>query len=212
MKKKIAAVSMILICLAISVSGTLAYFTASERAHNVITTSGIGIELAEKQEQNGVLVDFPKEGIFGVMPGASVSKIVSVVNDGGADAWIRVWVNVSISEGGDPIANPTIKNLPLTITGKDGEPMDVITLDVDNASWIVGADGYYYYHEPLAAGAETNALFKTVSFVKEMGNEYQNCKVLIDVTAEAVQSDNNDPRANGGNADDVKGWPTEVNR
>lgn len=67
--------------------GTLAYFTSENTAHNVITSGGVNIEVVEKtQGKDGVLVDFPKEGVRGVMPGSDVSKIVSVKNTGESEA------------------------------------------------------------------------------------------------------------------------------
>ena len=119
MKRKVLALAVVTICLAIIASGTLAYFTAEETAHNVITSGNINIEIVEKHDDDGdpstELVDFPEEGVSGIMPGCDVSKIVTVKNKEDSNtAWIRVWVNVGISEAGDPITNPTIKNLPLT--------------------------------------------------------------------------------------------------
>ena len=204
MKKKILLLATLAIFTSVIATGTLAYFTAEGQAHNVITTGKVGIELIEKMTaSNGTMIDFPKEGVGGVMPGTSVSKIVSVKNTGDAQAWIRVWVNVGISEAGDPISNPMIKNLPLTITDSNGEEIDVITLDFDHEKWIHSEeDGYYYYIDPVDVNDSTSTLFETVSFAKEMGNEYQNCKVLIDVSAEAVQTANN-----GNKVTEANGWP-----
>ena len=67
MKKKILLLASAVICLAILATGTLAYFTSSKTAHNVITSGGITIEIEEKTTGG---VDFPKEGIserFGVL-------------------------------------------------------------------------------------------------------------------------------------------------
>ena len=45
MKKKILALSMVAICMSVVAYGTLAYYTASETAENVITSGNVGIEL-----------------------------------------------------------------------------------------------------------------------------------------------------------------------
>ena len=202
MKKKLLALSVLMICLSLVSLGTLAYFNAEDTAHNVISSGSVNIELVEKTKgDDGKLVDFPKDGIEGVMPGTSVSKIVTVKNTGEAPAYIRVWVNTAISEPGDPITNPTIKCLPLTIT-VDGEEVDVLTLDYNTEDWTQGEDGYWYYNEVLKAGDTTEALFENVSFHKLMGNVYQNSKALVDVTAQATQVANN-----GDSAVEAKGWP-----
>lgn len=203
MKKKLLALSVLMICLSLVSLGTLAYFNAEDTAHNVISSGSVNIELVEKTKgDDGKLVDFPKDGILGVMPGTAVSKIVTVKNTGGADAYIRVWVNTAISEPGDPITNPLIKNLPLTIT-VDGEEVEVLTLDYNTEDWTQGEDGYWYYNEVLKAGDTTEALFENVSFHKQMGNVYQNSKALVDVTAEATQSANQKAE----HPWEAKGWP-----
>ena len=207
MKKKILILVAAALSLTAAVSGTMAYFTDSVTAHNVITTGGVSIKLVENTKDDaGADIVWPEEGLSGIMPGTSASKIVSVANNGQAEAWIRVGVDIAISESGDPITNPTIKCLPLTVT-VDGQEVDVVSYSVDSEKWLRGEDGYYYYKTPVAAGSSTAHLFEEVTFAKEMGNEYQNCTVYIDVIAEAVQTANNVPES--GKATDVKGWPNE---
>ena len=203
MKRKLLALAVLMICVSLVSLGTVAYFNAEDTAHNVITSGSVNIELVEKTKgDDGSLADFPKKGIEGVMPGTSVSKIVTVKNTGEAPAYIRVWVNSSISEPGDPITNPTIKCLPLTIT-VNGEEVDVLTMDYNTEDWTQGEDGYWYYNEVLKAGDTTEALFENVSFHKQMGNVYQNSKALVDVTAEATQSANQKAE----HPWEAKGWP-----
>ena len=186
MKKKVLVLAVIVMCLAVLASGTLAYFVAEGTARNVITTGGVGIELVEKYvDASGAKVDFPKEGITGVMPGTSVSKIVSVKNTE-AEAWIRVAVEKKI-------------------TGADGKELsaDVVTFVVDETKWQL-KDGYYYYLKPVAEGASTDILFDEVMFAGSMGNEYQGCKAEILVSAQAVQTANN-----GTSVLEAAGWPKE---
>ena len=201
MKRKLFALAVLAICAAIIASGTLAYFTAEDTAHNVITSGRVDVEIVETQrEETGNEVPYPAEPVSGVMPGGAVSKIVTVKNTGDAPAWVRMWINVGISEAGDPISDPTIKNLPLTIPGEDGAEIDVVTFALNETYWTLsGEDGYYYHNDPVEPGKQTAPLFKEVRFAREMGNEYQNCTVLIDVSAEAIQWDNN----NDGTAEDA---------
>ncbi len=198
MKKKILSLSVIAICLAIITSGTLAYFSTEEKAHNVITTGSIGIEIVEKmKDESGIEVDFPKDGIGGVMPGQSVSKIVSVKNNGEGEAWIRIKVDTTIENGNR-------EELPVTLAGN----VPALGLTIDPAFWVDGQDGYYYYVDPVAPAASTEVLFEQVRFAPQMGNEYQNCTANILVSAQAVQVANN-PIPAGGDVTDVKGWPME---
>ena len=191
MKKKILLAAAVMICLAVGASGTLAYFTSENTAHNVITSGGVNIEVVEKtQGKDGVLVDFPKEGVRGVMPGSDVSKIVSVKNTGESEAWIRVQVEsvIKATDGAD---------LPLMIENVGS----VMTYTV-GGGWSLGEDGYYYYDKPVAAGKTTDILFDTVTFAPQMGNEYQNCTANIEISAQAVQTANN-----GKTVLEAKGWP-----
>ena len=191
MKKKMLIVAAATICLAAGASGTLAYFTSENTAHNVITSGGVNIEVVEKTKNTeGVLVDFPKEGMKGIMPGTDVSKIVSVKNTGESEAWIRVQVEsvIKAADGAD---------LPLMIENVGS----VMTYTVGGA-WSLGEDGYYYYDKPVAAGKTTDILFDTVEFAPQMGNEYQNCTANIEISAQAVQTANN-----GKTVLEAKGWP-----
>lgn len=191
MKKKILALAAAVISLTLVAGGTLAYFTAEETAHNVITSGGVNIEVVEKTEgEDGVLVDFPKEGISGVVPGADVSKIVSVKNIGESEAWIRVQVEAAVKAADG-------SELPLELESG----VTVMTYTA-NDSWILGEDGFYYYSKPVAAGETTEILFDTVTFAAQMGNEYQNCTANIVIYAQAVQTANN-----GKTVMDAQGWP-----
>ena len=187
MKKRIFTIALIVICLAVFATGTLAYFTSEATAHNVITSGFVDIELVEKHiDGSGAVVDFPEKGISGVMPGMSVSKIVSVENTG-AEAWIRVAVDKKV-------------------TAADGSelPTDVITYQVDAEKWLE-KDGYYYYRTPVAPGESTEALFEEILFSGEMGNEYQSCKTEITIAADAVQAANN-----GTTVEEAAGWTEEL--
>lgn len=208
MKKKLLSIAVIIICLAVLGYGTLAYFTDEAVAHNIITSGGVNVEIEEwKQAPTDDEPGIPFKDVSGVMPGASVSKIVTVKNNkNSSESWIRAWVNVGISEPGNPILNPKIKNLPLTITVGE-EEIEVVQLDFNlgagSDQWTFNEeDYYYYYNSPVDPEEITTPLFETVKFAPEMGNEYQNCKVLIDIYAEAVQTANN-----GGTALEADGWP-----
>lgn len=190
MKKKILLVSALAILFAVAVSGTLAYFTADEVAHNIITSGSVEIDLVEKtQLPDGTLADFPQEGISGVMPGTVVSKIVSVTNTGLSEAWIRVKIEAKIvgADGKE-------------LSGKLSDGSPVMSFEISE-NWVE-KDGYYYYKNPVAPGKNTDELMKEVTFDLLMGNEYQNCTANLIVSAEAVQTANN-----GKSVTDAEGWP-----
>lgn len=171
-KKLFAFASAVVVCCALAIGGTLAFYSAEEKAHNVITSGGVDIALNEwQQEDDGTLVPF--EDQTDVMPGVSVSKIVEVENIGPAPAWIRVKADkaIQLADGTDADAS-------------------VATMDFNETAWTY-ADGWWYYNQILPAGQTTEPLFTAVTFAAHMGNEYQESKATVDVTAQAVQSDNN---------------------
>ncbi len=192
MKRKILCLSVFAIMLAILAAGTIAYFTAEGRAHNVITTGSINITVVEQQMgENGTTVEYPKNPITNVMPGAEISKIVTIRNDGKSTAWIRVKVGTEIKLVGEGVADTSL-----------------IVLNFDDKNWTE-KDGYYYYNKPVDPTESTTALFDTVKFDPQMGNEYQNCTVNINIYAQAVQTANNNPE---GGVTEVKGWPAETTK
>lgn len=181
-KKKLAVLALLVVCLAIIATGTLAYYTAQETAYNVITTGTLSMDLHDETTGGK---PFPEEGIKGVMPGRVVDKVVYVENDGDVSFWTRI-------------------KLVKKITASDGNTerlnFNKITLDLNTADWTEH-DGYYYYNKPLNPGEETAKLFNKVTFSKSLGNAYMDARVEINVIAQAVQSKNN-----GSSALDAIGW------
>lgn len=197
MKKRIFSLAVVCICLSLLVGSTWAYFTSSDTAHNVITTGGIGIAIVEKTKSGDTLLDFPAEGMTNIMPGSTVSKIVTVENSGSGEAWIRVKVEPVIT-------NAQGEALPLTIESSNGL-LPVMTY-TPGESWLDGGDGYYYYATPLSPGESTAVFFDEVRFAPEMGNAYQHSTAKLTITAQAVQTVNN-PKPDSGNLSDIPGWP-----
>lgn len=190
MKKKIFAMAVMLICISILASTTLAYFTDVGTARNVITTGGIKIALVEQQLVGDVLVDYPDEPIA-AMPGKRVSKIVAVKGLDQA-AWIRMRFDVIVFDTtGEAMEVPADELAKLIIIATDGE------------NWTF-RDGWWYCNQAVTPGESTKPLFESVEFAKNMGNRYQESTVHVDVTAQAVQKANN-----GATVLDAAGWPED---
>ena len=184
MKKRIFALAVAIICLAIAAYGTSAYFTHEQTATNVITSGSIKVELQEWSDTGNGLVPFVD--LEGVLPGMEISKIVQVKNTGGQAAWVRVSADKSIH----------------LAEGVNGEvDLSLISYDLNTAFWTE-KDGFYYYNTILQPNEVTEPLFTKVIFSATMSNMYQNSKAVIDVTAQATQVANN-----GTSALDAAGWP-----
>lgn len=184
----IAATAVML--AALTVSGSLAYFTARDTARNVITTGSIRIRLVEHTvDENGSIVAFPEEGLSGLYPGATASKIVQVKNTGRGEAWIRVRVEPSVLDADGKALSATLDS---------GEP----ALTFEPLTGWTYREGCYYYNEPVPAGELTDPLMEEILFSPRIGNDYQGCTVNILVFAQAVQTAHN-----GMSALEAQGWP-----
>lgn len=191
MKKRIFALAVVLICLSILASTTLAYFTDTGTARNVITSDGIDIAIEEWQKTPAGLIPYPSQPIT-VMPGISVSKIVTVRNQD-AQSFVRAKLVLTLKDA----------------TGKEmeiaSETMEKIIHLTMNAQHWMEKDGWWYYGTVVNTGEATKPLMTGVSFDGfNITNEYQNCTLEIHVYAQAVQAANN-----GSNALEAAGWPKD---
>lgn len=182
-KKRVALIATIVCCIAMVAAGSLAYFNAQETAKNVITTGALKMALHDETTDGK---PFPEDGISGVVPATTVDKKVYVENVGNVDMYVRIALDKVITPAKGSQAELDFSN---------------ITLDIDSSKWTE-KDGYYYYNRALKPGEKTEPLFTKVSFGAELGNDYMDAKVVIDVDAQAVQSKNNTDSAL-----DAKGWP-----
>lgn len=192
MKKKILLLATLAMCLAILASGTIAYFTAEDQAHNVITSGAVDIEIEEWQQTDEGLVPYPKDNSIDVMPGVTVSKIATIKNIE-ADAYIRAKFDVVIIREDKSVMELSPEELA-----------SIISLTMNGEDWLRkdGDNEWWYYANAVAVGESTEAFFTEVVFDgPNMTNEYQNCTVEITVTAQAVQKANN-----GDSAFEAAGW------
>jgi len=195
MKKKILILAMGAIFIAILASGTVAFFTADDQAHNIITTGAVDISIEEWQATADGLVPYPQDKPIHVMPATTVSKIVTVRNTD-ADAYIRAKYEIIVMDADGKVMQISPEKLD-----------SVITISVNGSEWQRkdGDSEWWYYTEEVAAGDATEPLFTSIVFDgPNMTNEYQNCTVEIVVKAQAVQTANN-----GDDAFEAAGWPKE---
>ena len=195
MKKKLLFLGVAVICAATAVSGTLAYFTAEDQVHNVITSGAVDIEIEEWQKTDEGLVPYPQDAPIEVMPGVTVSKIVTIKNMK-EEAYIRAKFEVVITR-----ADGSVMELaPETLA-------DIITLTMNGEDWVRkdGDSQWWYYVDAVSGGISTEAFFTKVVFDgPNMTNEYQNCTVEVIVKAQGVQTANN-----GSSVLDAAGWPAK---
>lgn len=189
MKKRIFAFAVVVICLSILASTTLAYFTDTAIARNVITSGGVDIAIEEWQETPEGMIPYPDQHIR-VMPATQVSKIVTVRNLD-ARSFIRVKLELTLLDEEEQVMDI------------DAEEMEkIIHLIMNNQDWTE-KDGWWYYGAAVNTNEATLPLMTAVEFDgPNMTNEYQRSTLKIHVIAQAVQTANN-----GTSAIDVLGWP-----
>ena len=196
-KLKTLVLALLLAALGTVSAGTLAYFTADTTAHNIITSGNVDIALVETMlDDKGEEVPF--EDVAGVMPGQAVSKIVRVENTGVGDAWVRVKLDTSVTVDDKPIEGWQ-NHIKYQINDRPTE-------EGDTAYWVAGAEGWYYYNEIVPVNGRTEPIIREVVFEALMGNDYQNSRTEINVSAQAVQAANN-PIPAGKAVTDIPGWP-----
>ena len=184
-KYKLAVIAFVVILISLSSKATLAYYVLQGTSKNIITTGDIDISIVETL--NGVAFT----GNINVAPGSTLNRALYVQNVGGHPCWLRIKIE----------------------TTKNVDDRDVISMNIDSQNWIY-QDGYYYYKNILASGATSAALYDQLSIL-EYGDEteerYSGTYVSMAITAEAIQSENNEAVSSLQTKDDVpKVWPEGV--
>lgn len=177
---RILLISILTIAATLITQSTLAFYSVTGIASNVVTSGDISVKIIEKTRDGK---DFPKQGVT-VYPGSIVSKTVTFKNDGGHPFWLRVKIDDGL--------------------GSTAAVAEIFDLDINTTSWIDGGDGFYYYRSIVGPGQTTQKLFSQVKIAGDSPVVLPNSTFLLNVTAYAVQSENN--RASSPLK--VAGWPS----
>lgn len=190
MKKKLvlslAAAAMV---GTLAVGGTLAWFTDTETATNVVTTGNVNISWFEGETTDD-LVEITKdyegmqfgigEGEKPVVPGQNLDKTAVVRNEGKNPAYIRAEIVIEDGNGNK-------------ITDK--EELALLKIEGTDPKWVKNADGYYYYQDIVTekGTGDTSQTKVIVTDVKvkstATNDDLANKNYKIRLVAEAVQSD-----------------------
>ena len=179
------ATGLLLISLAVC---TYAYFVATTTSGgNIISTGYADVTLYDVTD-SAYLPDPGVRDAISIFPGTVVSKTVYAKNNGAYPVYIRAKIEDTI-----------------TLAAKYAEHQDeidlsLVTYDLDLDNWTKH-NGYYYYNTPIVHGESTTLLLSQVKFSEEIGNIYKDSTIVVKVTLEAVQSNNN-----GATVFDAVGW------
>ena len=154
MKKKVTAIVLVVVVLAMLFTGmSLAYFTDEKEAENVFVFGDVSIELKEPGWQPGD--DGVMEDVF---PGMQFAKDPYIVNTGDADAYIRMGVEMNPAVLQDLTGGSDEAALAKILVGLVGDGWTFARIDTTADGNVI----FWYNGGRLAAGGASGKLFTAV--------------------------------------------------
>lgn len=202
MKKKIVLITAAaMLAGTLAVGATLAYFTDSAKAVNVITMGNVNISLTEPIFSSSGISTPNDKGEYEynqvIYPGQPIEKDpVITVEDDSLDAYLRVKIEVT----GDKITEADKQAIigSLKVKNKEGNLVDLASV-----GWVQAADGYFYYQSKVVEGDKV-PVFNQFLVPDTWNNEYGNSKFSIAIQAEAIQYNYFTPEVN--EEKQINGW------
>lgn len=199
-KKRFVAILLCVTLVALAAIGaTFAYLTDTKTVNNTFTMGNVAIKLDETNV-NDPTGDRVTSNAYSVYPGAVVTKDPIVHNTGKNAAYIRATVNVSNWMNLCAAYYPDFKytfgqegykaalNL---LVGELGEGWSVVGVTAGDTFTIGQFDVKFIlkYDGKLAAGADTTAMFQTVTIPAGIDNANTESFSGVKVVAQAIQAD-----------------------
>ena len=188
-RRMLIASLVLLLCIG-GLGSTAAYYSTQAIATNVITSGNIRAEIREWADEE---MTIPFQNYTLAMPGTEATKVVTVLNTGDYDAWVRLRV-----AKGYELAAPQTRDALAQAQAEE----ELIHLLINSNDWTE-KDGWYYYNNILKPGELSAPLFTAIILDWALGNVWQGATVTIDVDMDAVQVANN-----GSTVLEAAGWPT----
>lgn len=201
-KKRFVAILLCVTLVALAAIGaTFAYLTDSKTVNNTFTMGNVKITLDETNvnDPTGARVT---SNAYNVYPGAVVTKDPIVHNTGKNAAYIRATVNVSnwmnlcaayYPESGFEFTKPGYEKSLELLVGTLGEGWSVVGVEAGDTFTIGQFDAKFIleYDGKLAAGADTTAMFQTVTIPAGIDNASADAGSFssVKVVAQAIQAD-----------------------
>ena len=199
-KKRFVAILLCVTLVALAAIGaTFAYLTDTKTVNNTFTMGNVAIKLDETNV-NDPTGDRVTSNAYSVYPGAVVTKDPIVHNTGKNAAYIRATVNVSNWMNLCAAYYPDFKytfgqegykaalNL---LVGELGEGWSVVGVTAGDTFTIGQFDAKFIlkYDGKLAAGADTTAMFQTVTIPAGIDNANTESFSGVKVVAQAIHAD-----------------------
>lgn len=199
-KKRFVAILLCVTLVALAAIGaTFAYLTDTKTVDNTFTMGNVKITLDETNV-NDPEGDRVTRNTYNVYPGAVVTKDPIVHNTGKNAAYIRATVNVSnwmnlcaayYPESGFEFTKPGYEKSLELLVGTLGEGWSVVGVTRGDTFTIGQFDAKFIleYDGKLAAGADTTAMFQTVTIPAGIDNANTDSFKEVKVVAQAIQAD-----------------------
>mgnify|MGYP004687068571 CR=1 FL=1 len=199
-KKRFVAILLCMTLVALAAIGaTFAYLTDTKTVDNTFTMGNVKITLDETNV-NDPEGDRVTRNTYNVYPGAVVTKDPIVHNTGKNAAYIRATVNVSnwmnlcaayYPESGFEFTKPGYEKSLELLVGTLGEGWSVVGVEAGDTFTIGQFDAKFIlkYDGKLAAGADTTAMFQTVTIPAGIDNANTESFSGVKVVAQAIQAD-----------------------
>lgn len=157
-KKLLAAIVSTALLCGVGVGGTVAWLHDSAQVTNTFDLADVSGEISEEFEDK------------------DDKKDIAFQNTGNIPAYVRVAVSASwaTNENGTELANVKV----------DGTYTETHS---SSTKWVKH-DGYWYYTEPVEAGAFTEVLFTSVKPNEGLGEKYKGLHFRYDVSAQLIQA------------------------
>lgn len=189
-KKLKTLVASLALVAALGIGATLAYFTDSDSATNIITMGNVDIDLDEPNFDPGD----DDDTIENVIPNQDIVKDPTItLGEDSERAYIRATITYMMD---DMIMNPLQASELEALITREGSKL------VENTLWVKGEGNYYYYQNIVEPG-EKVVFFDHVKIPSNWGNEVADKTIQIIVSAEAIQADNFTPDIENGI---ITGW------
>ena len=199
-KKRFVAILLCVTLVALAAIGaTFAYLTDTKTVDNTFTMGNVAIKLDETNV-NDPTGDRVTSNTYNVYPGAVVTKDPIVHNTGKNAAYIRATVNVSnwmnlcaayYPESGFEFTKPGYEKSLELLVGTLGEGWSVVGVTAGDTMTLGQFDAKFIlkYDGALAAGADTTAMFQTVTIPTGIDNVNADSFSGVKVVAQAIQAD-----------------------
>lgn len=199
-KKRFVAILLCVTLVALAAIGaTFAYLTDTKTVNNTFTMGNVAIKLDETNV-NDPTGDRVTSNTYNVYPGAVVTKDPIVHNTGKNAAYIRATVNVSnwmnlcaayYPESGFEFTKPGYEKSLELLVGTLGEGWSVVGVTAGDTMTLGQFDAKFIlkYDGALAAGADTTAMFQTVTIPTGIDNANTESFSGVKVVAQAIQAD-----------------------